>query len=32
MSLLAVLKMDLRLTTANAGRPTLEDLQRENLG
>lgn len=29
MAILAVLGLDLRLTTANAGRPTLEDLQRE---
>lgn len=30
MSILAVLKLDLRITVANAGRPTLEDLQRES--
>lgn len=29
MGVLAVLKLDLHLTEANAGRPTLEDLQRE---
>ena len=29
MSILTVLGFDLRLTTANAGRPTLEDLQRD---
>lgn len=27
IALLAVLKLDLRLTQANSGRPTLEDLQ-----
>lgn len=27
LALLAVLKLDLRLTQANSGRPTLEDLQ-----
>lgn len=30
MAILAVLGLDLRLTAANAGRPTLEDLQRES--
>lgn len=30
MAILTVLSLDLRLTEANAGRPTLEDLQREN--
>jgi DNA-binding XRE family transcriptional regulator len=29
MAILAVLKLDLRVTEANIGRPTLEDLQRE---
>ncbi|WP_157405658.1 helix-turn-helix domain-containing protein [Asticcacaulis benevestitus] len=29
MCILAVLKLDLHLTEENAGRPTLEDLQRE---
>ncbi|MGF7206413.1 transcriptional regulator with XRE-family HTH domain [Skermanella aerolata] len=29
MAILTVLGLDLRLTAANAGRPTLEDLQRE---
>ncbi len=29
MAILAVLGLDLRLGSANAGRPTLEDLQRE---
>ena len=29
MAILVVLNLDLRLATANAGRPTLEDLQRE---
>ncbi|MBF0304370.1 MAG: helix-turn-helix domain-containing protein [Alphaproteobacteria bacterium] len=29
MRILAVLGLDLRLTTANTGRPTLEDLQAE---
>ncbi len=29
MAILAALDMDLRVTSANAGRPTLEDLQRE---
>ena len=29
MAILAVLKLDLHLTEANAGRPTLEDLRRE---
>lgn len=28
MAILTVLGLDLRLTSANAGRPTLEDLQR----
>jgi transcriptional regulator with XRE-family HTH domain len=28
MAILAVVKLDLRLTPANLGRPTLEDLQR----
>lgn len=32
MGILAVLNLDLRLTTANTKRPTLEDLQRENEG
>jgi transcriptional regulator with XRE-family HTH domain len=27
MAILAILKLDLRLTQANGGRPTLEDLQ-----
>lgn len=30
MSILTVLGYDLRLTTANASRPTLEDLQRDH--
>jgi transcriptional regulator with XRE-family HTH domain len=29
MAILTVLNLDLRLTAANDGRPTLEDLQRE---
>ena len=29
MAILATLKLDLRLTQANIGRPTLEDLQRD---
>ena len=29
MAILSVLKLDLQLTSANMGRPTLEDLQRE---
>jgi len=29
MAILAVLNMDLRITSANSGRPTLEDLQKE---
>jgi transcriptional regulator with XRE-family HTH domain len=32
MDILTVLNLDLRLVTANAGRPTLEDLRRENRG
>jgi len=30
MAILSVLKLDLQITTANRGRPTLEDLQRES--
>jgi len=30
LQILAVLGLDLRLTAANAGRPTLEDLRRED--
>ena len=30
MAILTVLKLDLKMTEANLGRPTLEDLQREN--
>lgn len=30
MAILTVLGLDLRLNTANAGRPTLEDLQHES--
>ena len=30
MAILAILKLDLYLTEANTGRPTLEDLQRES--
>lgn len=30
MAILATLKLDLYLTDANGGRPTLEDLQRES--
>jgi len=30
MAILNVLKLDLKMTEANLGRPTLEDLQREN--
>lgn len=30
MAILSVLKLDLQITSANLGRPTLEDLQRGN--